>query len=247
MNSESLPQARKPTALMAFILGEHACIAPQETEGPLVARSFQGAVASASPLATEAGVQALEEGGTSADASVAPAFALTVTQSGGSGSVGCTNIVTQLPEGRVAGVEATVVGSANSPGVEKGERGSRTGWVPRNRGRVGRLVITATVPALSTSIGLGLPLDPAMAAPCVPWEPGEPDNLEVEIRKDGTGVALGGPIVNRGAGGCEDRPGLGGDLNGSHVHSVTGEFMGVAEPRNAGLLGLPGNETGLPG
>jgi len=70
-------------------------------------RSQDGAVATAHPLATEAGVRMLEMGGNAADAAVAAAFAIAVVEPTMNSIGGRNQILIRLPDGTVRGIDAT--------------------------------------------------------------------------------------------------------------------------------------------
>ena len=70
-------------------------------------RSQSGAVASAHPLATEAGVRMLELGGNAADAAVATGFAIAVVEPTMNSIGGRNQILIRLPNGMVRGIDGT--------------------------------------------------------------------------------------------------------------------------------------------
>ncbi|HKJ01223.1 MAG TPA: gamma-glutamyltransferase [Longimicrobiales bacterium] len=70
-------------------------------------RSHDGAVATAHPLATEAGVRMLELGGNAADAAVAAAFAIAVVEPAMNSIGGRNQILIRLPDGVIRGIDAT--------------------------------------------------------------------------------------------------------------------------------------------
>jgi len=70
-------------------------------------RSHDGAVASAHPLATEAGVRMLELGGNAADAAVATAFAIAVVEPTMNSIGGRNQILIRLPDGTIRGIDGT--------------------------------------------------------------------------------------------------------------------------------------------
>ena len=74
---------------------------------PQVASSPRGVVVAAQPLAAEAGARMLEAGGNAADAAVAAAFAVSVVEPSMNSIGGRTQILIRLPDGSVAGIDAT--------------------------------------------------------------------------------------------------------------------------------------------
>lgn len=72
-----------------------------------VARTSGGVVVAAQPLAAEAGAQMLRRGGNAADAAVAAAFAVSVVEPSMNSIGGRTQILLRLPDGTVAGIDAT--------------------------------------------------------------------------------------------------------------------------------------------
>ena len=74
---------------------------------PQVASSPDGVVAAAQPLAAEAGARMLQAGGNAADAAVAAAFAVSVVEPSMNSIGGRTQILVRLPDGSVAGIDAT--------------------------------------------------------------------------------------------------------------------------------------------
>lgn len=70
-------------------------------------RSQQGAVSSAHPLATEAGVRMLEAGGNAADAAVAAGFAIAVVEPTMNSIGGRNQILIRLPDGTIRGIDGT--------------------------------------------------------------------------------------------------------------------------------------------
>lgn len=68
-------------------------------------RSPHGAVAAASPWAAEAGAQVLAEGGNAADAAIAAAWVLAVTEPSMSGIGGRAAAIIRHPDGSVAGID----------------------------------------------------------------------------------------------------------------------------------------------
>ena len=98
---------------MAALLGVWACAGdsvpvPEGVYGDgQVARSGGGVVVAAQPLAAEAGAQMLRRGGNAADAAVAAAFAVSVVEPSMNSIGGRTQILLRLPDGTVAGIDAT--------------------------------------------------------------------------------------------------------------------------------------------
>ena len=72
-----------------------------------IAKSRNGMVVSAHPLATIAGVRVLEQGGNAADAAVATAFALAVVEPSMNGIGGRSQILIHKPDGQILGIDAT--------------------------------------------------------------------------------------------------------------------------------------------
>jgi gamma-glutamyltranspeptidase/glutathione hydrolase len=70
-------------------------------------RSNGGAVATAQPLATEAGVRMLEMGGNAADAAVAAAFAIAIVEPTMNSIGGRNQILIRLPDGTIRGIDGT--------------------------------------------------------------------------------------------------------------------------------------------
>ena len=71
------------------------------------ASSRNGMVATAQPLATEAGVRMLEMGGNAADAAVAAAFAIAIVESTMNSIGGRNQILVGLPDGTLVGIDGT--------------------------------------------------------------------------------------------------------------------------------------------
>lgn len=75
-----------------------------EIPGPKVAFSREGIVVTASPYATQAGVEMLERGGNAIDAAIASAFTLGVVEPMMSGLGGRTQILIRLSSGKMVGI-----------------------------------------------------------------------------------------------------------------------------------------------
>ena len=74
---------------------------------PQVARSADGVVVAAQPLAAAAGARRLELGGNAADAAVAAAFAISVVEPSMNSIGGRNQILIRTPDGGVAGIDGT--------------------------------------------------------------------------------------------------------------------------------------------
>ncbi|WP_419942390.1 gamma-glutamyltransferase [Candidatus Palauibacter sp.] len=74
---------------------------------PQVARSGDGVVAAAQPLAAAAGARMLELGGNAADAAVAAAFAISVVEPSMNSIGGRNQILIRTPDGKIAGIDGT--------------------------------------------------------------------------------------------------------------------------------------------
>ncbi|MYG19690.1 MAG: hypothetical protein F4208_09050, partial [Gemmatimonadales bacterium] len=74
---------------------------------PQVARSADGVVVAAQPLAAAAGARMLEIGGNAADAAVAAAFAISVVEPSMNSIGGRNQILIRTPDGGVAGIDGT--------------------------------------------------------------------------------------------------------------------------------------------
>ena len=99
----------------ALLLAGFAACAPEADrppEGPppappKVARSLDGVVVAAQPLAAQAGAAILQAGGNAADAAVAAAFAVSVVEPSMNSIGGRTQILVRRPDGSFAGIDAT--------------------------------------------------------------------------------------------------------------------------------------------
>ena len=90
-----------------------------------IARSSNGVVSAAHPLATNAAIKMLEAGGNAMDAAVAAAFTLSVVEPSMSGIGGRAQIIIYTPAGGVHGIDATTQAPAfyefdDTAGVEYG-------------------------------------------------------------------------------------------------------------------------------
>ena len=90
-----------------------------------IARSSNGVVSAAHPLATNAAIKMLEAGGNAMDAAVAAAFTLSVVEPSMSGIGGRAQIIIYTPTGGVHGIDATTQAPAfyefdDTAGVEYG-------------------------------------------------------------------------------------------------------------------------------
>lgn len=126
--------------LLAFVVGLSGCAGtgvpggtadpgagvqvsdPQQQE----VRSVHGAVATASVWATEVGARILAEGGNAADAAIAAAWALAVTEPSMSGIGGRSSILVRTPDGEVSGID----------GLNQVPRSYREGVAPEGYDRV---------------------------------------------------------------------------------------------------------------
>lgn len=98
-----------------------------------VARSADGMVVAAHPLATEVGASTLEQGGNAVDAAVATAFALAVVEPAMSGIGGRVQILLRTGDGQVYGLDATTQVPAAyrwDPDADNGSMGFETIGIP---------------------------------------------------------------------------------------------------------------------
>lgn len=94
--------------LLPAVLGTLASPAILTAQSALqTSRSHDGAVSTAHPLATEAGVRMLEMGGNAADAAVAAAFAIAVVEPTMNSIGGRNQILIRMPDGTIRGIDGT--------------------------------------------------------------------------------------------------------------------------------------------
>lgn len=95
-----------------------------------IARSRNGMVVSAHPLATIAGVRVLEKGGNAADAAVAMAFALSVVEPSMNGLGGRSQILVHTSDGQIYGIDGTtqVPREYKLPNAAEDQPGPRYGY-----------------------------------------------------------------------------------------------------------------------
>ncbi|WP_419947966.1 gamma-glutamyltransferase [Candidatus Palauibacter sp.] len=98
-----LPRAGVVLGLMLMVLPGWA----RAQSAPQVARSADGMVVAAQPLAAAAGARMLELGGNAADAAVAAAFAISVVEPSMNSIGGRNQILIRTPDGEVAGIDGT--------------------------------------------------------------------------------------------------------------------------------------------
>ena len=99
---------------VAALLGAFGCAPADDPPGgeettlaSQVASSVDGVVVAAQPMAAEAGAKMLRAGGNAADAAVAAAFAISVVEPSMNSIGGRTQILVRLPDGTLAGIDAT--------------------------------------------------------------------------------------------------------------------------------------------
>lgn len=98
---------KKPTLLLLSLLLFLVACSLNRRLTDQTATSNRGMVATAHPLATQAGAEMLALGGNAADAAVAAAFVLSVTEPSMSGIGGRLQAILRLPNGEVRGIDAT--------------------------------------------------------------------------------------------------------------------------------------------
>ena len=96
--------SRVVLAVLAFAL---APLRVGAQSAPQVARSADGVVVAAQPLAAAAGARMLELGGNAADAAIAAAFAISVVEPSMNSIGGRNQILIRTPDGGVAGIDGT--------------------------------------------------------------------------------------------------------------------------------------------
>ncbi len=157
-------------ALLACDVGrsyEHPAYAPGQ-----IARSAHGMIVSGAPLATEAGVTVLEEGGNAVDAAVATAFALSVVEPTMSGLGGRSQILIRTADGAFDAIDGTTQVPANPPRADEArEEGYTTVGVPGTvaaltaaQRRHGRLQLDQVMAPAIRLAADGFPLPEAEAA-----------------------------------------------------------------------------------
>ena len=99
--------ASLPSLALAFGLFLAAPAGLSAQSALQTSRSQEGAVSSAHPLATEAGVRMLELGGNAADAAVAAAFAIAVVEPSMNSIGGRNQILLRLPDGTIRSIDGT--------------------------------------------------------------------------------------------------------------------------------------------
>lgn len=95
----------RAASMAAALLLAPAALSAQSTLQ--TSRSHDGAVATAHPLATDAGVRMLEMGGNAADAAVAAGFAIAIVEPTMNSIGGRNQILIRLPDGTVRGIDGT--------------------------------------------------------------------------------------------------------------------------------------------
>ena len=106
---DGVPAVALAACALAWGCGAGQDGAPGERVGvaPQVASSPRGVVVAEQPLAAEAGARMLDAGGNAADAAVAAAFAVSVVEPSMNSIGGRTQILVRLPDGTIAGIDAT--------------------------------------------------------------------------------------------------------------------------------------------
>jgi gamma-glutamyltranspeptidase/glutathione hydrolase len=102
--------------IFSVLILSSCCLAPVFAEGAYARRSADGkaAVASVNPLATQAGIDALEKGGNAVDAALAMAFMLGVVDSHNSGIGGGCFILAHLADGRIVALDGREMAPAKA-------------------------------------------------------------------------------------------------------------------------------------
>ena len=95
------------TTVLALLAFAAAALRLGAQSAPQVARSADGVVVAAQPLAAAAGARMLELGGNAADAAVAAAFAISVVEPSMNSIGGRNQILIRTPDGGVAGIDGT--------------------------------------------------------------------------------------------------------------------------------------------
>ena len=93
-----------PSAVVFSLLSPAISMAQSSGQ---IARSDQGVVVAAQPLAAAAGARMLELGGNAADAAVATAFAISVVEPSMNSIGGRNQILIRTSDGRIAGIDGT--------------------------------------------------------------------------------------------------------------------------------------------
>lgn len=95
------------TTVLAIVAFAAVPLRLDAQSAPQVARSADGVVVAAQPLAAAAGARMLELGGNAADAAVAAAFAVSVVEPSMNSIGGRNQILIRTPDGGVAGIDGT--------------------------------------------------------------------------------------------------------------------------------------------